>query len=695
MQDLRIEKVEINSFGKLKNTVLTPGKGMNVLTAPNESGKSTLAAFLKFVFYGFTDGRKKELAENDKKLYTPWDSPLTEGSVTLWVGEKQYRVFRSSSGTKETCTLSETATGRTLPAGEVPGELLFGVSEEVFSRTLFFRQLTLPQSKDGVLAEQLQNVAVSAEEQTSSKKAMERLTKAKNELKGRAGSGKIPALERELATLESALETAKAERVRLEELRAEEEGHKALLKTNEKRTREVGEEMENLRRWDAALKLKNLLRMQEETEKAKEAYLRAKEASGEVQTADVRTAAEALRGHNAALKKLQTVEALPREEENMAAEEATPPKAGHLLLVAGALALAVGIRLCFAFLTVGIALAVVGVCCLIRHFLSAGKNKAALAAYTQRVAAAEAKREALAKERQLLVDHAREEEQEAKAGLLTALETIGQNFDACKAEDLTALENACFETEKRLAAYHTAKKGTEIAFEGVDLPALEELARDAKSPLRDRSAVEIELRFLEKQARLVGEKAAETQRSIAAIEGRGADPGVLTGKRDAVKRQLEEARARFEAYEAARAGIEEASNQMKSLVSPRVGEMAGKYFAVATEGKYRSLAVDTRLAMELQDENGVSRDCDYLSAGAKDSAYLSLRLALTELFYEGAGMPLVLDDAFGRLDDHRLTAMLKVLSAAAEKHQIFLLCCTDREETTLQKLGTKYTALGI
>ena len=692
MQDLRIEKVEINSFGKLKNTVLTPGKGMNVLTAPNESGKSTLAAFLKFVFYGFTDGRKKELAENDKKLYTPWDSPLTEGSVTLWVGEKQYRVFRSSSGTKETCTLTETATGRTLPAGEVPGELLFGVSEEVFSRTLFFRQLTLPQSKDGVLAEQLQNVAVSAEEQTSSKKAMERLTKAKNELKGRAGSGKIPALERELATLESALETAKAERVRLEELRAEEEGHKALLKANEKRTREVGEEMENPRRWDAALKLKNLLRMQEETEKAKEAYLRAKEASGEVQTADVRTAAEALRGHNAALKKLQTAEALPREE--IPEEELTaPPKGGHLPLILGAVLLAAGIGLCFVLLAVGIALLVAGAGCLVWHFLSAGKHKAAGNAYAQKLAAAEIKREALARERDLLIAGAKNEERETADRLEKALAAIGQT--SCSLEDLAALEQACFEREKKETAYQAAKKGTEIAFEGVDLPALEELARDAKSPLRDRSAVEIELRFLEKQARLVGEKAAETQRSIAVIEGRGADPGVLTGKRDAVKRQLEEARARFEAYEAARAGIEDASNQMKSLVSPRVGEMAGKYFAVATEGKYRSLAVDTRLAMELQDENGVSRDCDYLSAGAKDSAYLSLRLALTELFYEGAGMPLVLDDAFGRLDDHRLTAMLKVLSAAAEKHQIFLLCCTDREETTLQKLGTKYTALGI
>ena len=136
MQDLRITRMEIISFGKLKNLVLEPGKGINVLTAPNESGKSTLAAFLKFVLYGFTDGRKKELAENDKKLYTPWDNSVAEGSVTLWAGEKLYRVVRSAGGTKESCTLTEVATGKTLPAGEVPGEYLFGVSEEVFSRTV-------------------------------------------------------------------------------------------------------------------------------------------------------------------------------------------------------------------------------------------------------------------------------------------------------------------------------------------------------------------------------------------------------------------------------------------------------------------------------------------------------------------------------------------------------------------------------
>lgn len=695
MQDLRITRMEIISFGKLKNLVLEPGKGINVLTAPNESGKSTLAAFLKFVLYGFTDGRKKELAENDKKLYTPWDTPLAEGSVTLWAGEKLYRVARSSAGTKETCTLTEVATGKTLPAGEVPGEYLFGVSEEVFSRTVFFKQLTAPQIKDGVLAEQLQNVAVSSEEQLSSKKALDRLTKAKNELKGRAGNGKIPALERELAGLETALSDAWEERRELTAFREEEEKQQKLLDANKKRTAETGEELENLRRYDAALKLKNLRRLQAETEKAEADYLEAKAISGKVQAADVRAAAEALRGYNAAAKKLQTVENLPREEEPISAEEAAPPKGGHLLLVPGVLALAAGIGLCFAFPAVGIALLAVGVSCLIRHFLSAGKNKAAGEAYARRVAAAEAKREALARERELLISGARAEEQEAKNRVLAALAAIGQSLESCTAEDLSALEQACYDTEKKETAYQTAARGMEITFRDVDLPALEELAKDAKIPARDRAAVERELRFLEEQSRMMGDRLSVTRRSIAVIEGRGTDPGVLTGKRDAVRSQLEEARIRYTAYEAARAGIEEASDLMKSLVSPRVGEMAEAYFAAATGGKYRSLSVDTRLSMELRDENGVSRDCDYLSAGAKDSAYLSLRLALTELFFAGAGMPLILDDAFGRLDDERLASMLKVLAAAGQKHQLFLFCCTDREEDTLKTLGVSYTKLEI
>ena len=96
-----IQRIEIVSFGKLQNRVVELCDGINVLTAPNESGKSTLAAFLRFVFYGFPDARKKELIENDKKLYMPWDAPKCEGSVIVMRGGRQYGVSK-----REDVTLS-------------------------------------------------------------------------------------------------------------------------------------------------------------------------------------------------------------------------------------------------------------------------------------------------------------------------------------------------------------------------------------------------------------------------------------------------------------------------------------------------------------------------------------------------------------------------------------------------------------
>ena len=40
------------SFGRLENAELTLHSGLNVIEAPNESGKSTWAAFLRAMLYG-------------------------------------------------------------------------------------------------------------------------------------------------------------------------------------------------------------------------------------------------------------------------------------------------------------------------------------------------------------------------------------------------------------------------------------------------------------------------------------------------------------------------------------------------------------------------------------------------------------------------------------------------------------------
>lgn len=63
MASVRIERIEIGAFGCLSGVVIEPSDGINLIEADNESGKSTLAAFIKFILYGFSSTRSQSIAE--------------------------------------------------------------------------------------------------------------------------------------------------------------------------------------------------------------------------------------------------------------------------------------------------------------------------------------------------------------------------------------------------------------------------------------------------------------------------------------------------------------------------------------------------------------------------------------------------------------------------------------------------------
>jgi len=49
-----IQSLHIASFGGLEDFTLDLADGANILIGPNESGKSSVAAFVKFIFYGLS-----------------------------------------------------------------------------------------------------------------------------------------------------------------------------------------------------------------------------------------------------------------------------------------------------------------------------------------------------------------------------------------------------------------------------------------------------------------------------------------------------------------------------------------------------------------------------------------------------------------------------------------------------------------
>ena len=68
---MKINKLKINSYGKLKEKQIEFGNHINIISGKNESGKSTLLNFIKDSFYGISKNKNgKEISNLEK--YTPW-----------------------------------------------------------------------------------------------------------------------------------------------------------------------------------------------------------------------------------------------------------------------------------------------------------------------------------------------------------------------------------------------------------------------------------------------------------------------------------------------------------------------------------------------------------------------------------------------------------------------------------------------
>ena len=68
---MKINKIKINSYGKLKNKEINLENNLNIIYGKNESGKSTLLKFILNIFYGASKNKKgKDISDFEK--YKPW-----------------------------------------------------------------------------------------------------------------------------------------------------------------------------------------------------------------------------------------------------------------------------------------------------------------------------------------------------------------------------------------------------------------------------------------------------------------------------------------------------------------------------------------------------------------------------------------------------------------------------------------------
>ncbi|MBQ4066388.1 MAG: AAA family ATPase [Clostridia bacterium] len=259
----------------MKEKELELSRGLNVIEGENESGKSTLCMFIKFMFYGLS-GRGCDGDMSERQKYVPWDTGRAAGNLTIVTGKGEFRISRELSlfdegQHRERTEVIDLYSGERVFKGKVPGLCILGIDEQMFVNTVFIRQMG-GVSIDGTgMAEAIENILMAGDENLSVRKAVDRLEKSRRALMPKKGTGgRIQMLMQEKARLEARLEEAKQSSSALIAYENEAAKLSALI---EKRTAEKNKYDELCRAYkkiEAGRRLEAALKVRERTEELQE-----------------------------------------------------------------------------------------------------------------------------------------------------------------------------------------------------------------------------------------------------------------------------------------------------------------------------------------------------------------------------------------------------------------------------------------
>ncbi len=222
---MKLISCHIENFGKLKDLTYYFEDDLNVLFAENGWGKSTFAAFLRVMFYGFDGENRRNEDGNERLRYRPWGGGVYGGSVTWSNGSKTYRMLRTFGARKkdDIFSLFDSETG--LPSGdytERTGEELFGIDKDSFCRTVFWSQSDHETSATTSIQAKIGDLSAQQDDLPAYDAAVKRLRKEMDRLRPDRASGLIRKKEERLAVLESDAARLPALTAQLEEHSARE-----------------------------------------------------------------------------------------------------------------------------------------------------------------------------------------------------------------------------------------------------------------------------------------------------------------------------------------------------------------------------------------------------------------------------------------------------------------------------------------
>lgn len=658
-----IKELEIISFGNIKNKKITFSDGINIICGDNETGKSTILSFIRFMFYG--TGTKK----SDIRKYEPLSGEKMNGLMVFETNEGVFEISRNLNLTrsKQVRCVNKTL-GKDFDAEFCKnlGQNLLNMNEETFVNTHFIGQLSskLSGSNDEIL-QKLSNLSQSGNEDISynqiSAKVDEMIASLSSE---RRKSAVIPSLERKLDE-----ETVILKKISDKKLLKED-----VLKQTEREKNEleiINNEIKILKEKETALKaLETRKRLADE----KNNIVRLKKS---IESDEVLFNKIIPDERFSKIDEEKQKEALADKESDFEKKENLLKESKKRILIklctVSAVLFLISVSLCFLSIWSLFGILPAAVAAVFAVF----KNKK----ISGQIVLIQNEKEEYKKSKDEYFSHFGAKNKEEYLSAKAKYESDVKEKDVLSKKIQSDTKNL----EILLNMYENTKKDALTNCKNIDTIKVADY--DASVNVSE---------ILEKTNELLNiakKKEEKIHELIFTAKSLGGDDEISVRENIcALKEELNEANEKLCMIKKAKDYIDGAFSYLKSNFAPALAKKTSEILEKITLGKHNEAIVDEKFLPYVKIggafENGV-----FLSGGALEQMYFSLRMGIISIIDGGEKLPVILDDAFAYYDDKRLFEVLKYIEGISENMQIIIASCHDREKNYFKDVSVKLNKL--
>ncbi len=660
---MRLICCHIENFGKLHDYTVDFENDTHIICEENGWGKSTLAAFIRAMFYGLEGERKRSIEENERKRYAPWQGGVFGGQLTFEVEGRVYTVTRTFNGQDEFELRDAKTNLISNDYSSKLGEELFKVDRESFMRTVFIGQADCETSVTDDINAKIGNLTDNSNDLNSFEAASARLKDLLNSLTPSRKTGSISQRKNEITELDRKVVAQKGipeALQKLQEKRSEELQVYNQLKTKLETLQKEQMRLSNLQRilakkeqWD------NLKREVQSARNAFAGDVSSMKLVDEAQKhySEMEKASERMASHELTESEKQQLSTLQKNGQQKT-------KGIPLLQIVGLLFIVIGfIMMAVISVGVGIAAAIVGGLLIVAGVVSDNKKKAV-----------------------------RKDAEELRQSMRISLENKQKKLSESKAD---------FEYHQKEIFAFLAQHGFKPAHNvQVQLLSIRDAAQAYTEAMRKLELFEKETDtslFTSVTEEDKSKNLFELNDNIQTLTG---EREVIYTRLEAYQADIEQLQIQLEEWEENKIRLEElkevqenetqkyhhilkvqdyltkAKESITNKYAAPILESFSKYYEMITSASTEEFHIDANTNITVT-EQGKQRESNTQSAGYRDLIGICLRVALVDAMYKEEAPVLIMDDPFTNLDDEKMKQARKFLDYIAEKYQVIYFTCSE------------------